>query len=257
MSYYLQLGDVDKARQVGRRALQVINYREEQEKLNVWIALLNIENMYGTPDTLDGVFREAVQVNDALEVHLRLLAILEQSDKIDETAALFKRTAKKFGFVPHVWIQYYQFFLRHDRADEAHELVSRSLQSLERTKHLRVLTGYALAEYKLGDVEHARTLFETLVARHPKRLDLWWQYIDQEVRLNNLAGARSLMERVFVARRHSTKQVKALLQKWLVIEKRIGDEEGVQTVLERARAFVASVQDKSAGRDDADDDDEE
>ena len=50
------------------------------------------------------------------------------------------------------------------------------------------------------------------------------------------------MERCLVARKHTTKQIKALLQKWLVIEKRIGDQAGVQRVLERARDFVARVQ---------------
>jgi len=50
------------------------------------------------------------------------------------------------------------------------------------------------------------------------------------------------MERCLGARKHTTKQIKALLQKWLVIEKRIGDQAGVQRVLERARDFVARVQ---------------
>jgi hypothetical protein len=31
------------------RALQTINFREEVEKLNVWIAYLNLENVYGNP----------------------------------------------------------------------------------------------------------------------------------------------------------------------------------------------------------------
>ena len=227
---------------MARRAIKVIHYREEQEKLNVWMALLNIENLYGSPETLDAVFKEAVLCNDALEVHMRLLSIFEHGDKVDEALALFPRTAKKFGFVPDVWIRWYEFLLQHERSDDAHALVSRSLQSLDRTKHLRALTAYALAEYKLGDVEHARTLFETLVERYPKRSDLWWQYVDQEVRLENIEGARSLMERCLVARKHTTKQIKALLQKWLVIEKRIGDQAGVQRVLERARDFVARVQ---------------
>ena len=67
------------------------------------------------------------------------------------------------------------------------------------------------------------------------------------------------MERCLAARKHTTKQVKSLLQKWLVIEKRVGDEAGVQRVLDRARAFVASVQKRAAGigDDDARDEDEE
>ena len=46
--FFLQAGEIDKARAVGRRALRTIAFREEGEKLNVWVALLNIENLYGT-----------------------------------------------------------------------------------------------------------------------------------------------------------------------------------------------------------------
>ena len=44
-----------------------------------------------------------------------------------------------------------------------------------------------------------------------------------------------------------------------MIEKRVGDEAGVQRVLDRARAFVASVQKRAAGigDDDARDEDED
>jgi rRNA biogenesis protein RRP5 len=31
------------------RALRTINFREEQEKLNVWIAYFNLENECGSP----------------------------------------------------------------------------------------------------------------------------------------------------------------------------------------------------------------
>ncbi|KAG8718428.1 rRNA biogenesis protein rrp5 [Ceratobasidium sp. 394] len=57
MSFQLQLSEVDKAREIGRRALQTTNYREEQEKLNVWIALLNLENQFGTDDSLEVLFQ--------------------------------------------------------------------------------------------------------------------------------------------------------------------------------------------------------
>jgi len=43
MSFLLQLHEVDKARRIGRQALEKIGYREEEEKLNVWMALVNLE----------------------------------------------------------------------------------------------------------------------------------------------------------------------------------------------------------------------
>lgn len=81
MSFQLPLSEVDKAREIAHRAIKTINFREEKEKLNVWIALLNLENVYGTDETLNAVFKEAARANDSKTVHLRLAAIFDQSDK--------------------------------------------------------------------------------------------------------------------------------------------------------------------------------
>lgn len=82
MAFLLQLAEIDKARDIARKSIRTINFREEQEKMNVWIALLNLENTYGTEQTLDAVFKEAARANDSKTIHLRLASILEASEKI-------------------------------------------------------------------------------------------------------------------------------------------------------------------------------
>lgn len=57
-------------------------FREEQEKLNVWIALLNLENTYGTKESLTEALQKALQYNDALKVLQHYVTILEKSGKI-------------------------------------------------------------------------------------------------------------------------------------------------------------------------------
>jgi rRNA biogenesis protein RRP5 len=81
MSFQLQLAEVEKAREIGRRAVKTINFREEQEKLNVWIGLLNLENVYGTDETMETMFKDAVRHNDSKTVHLRLASIFDQTEK--------------------------------------------------------------------------------------------------------------------------------------------------------------------------------
>lgn len=81
MSFQLQISEIDKAREIAKRALKTINFREEQEKLNVWIALLNLENVYGTDESLEATFKDAARHNDSKTVHLRMAEIFEQSDK--------------------------------------------------------------------------------------------------------------------------------------------------------------------------------
>ena len=88
MSSQLQVSEVEKAREIGRRALEAISIREEQEKLNVWIALLNLESSYGTEDSLEALFKDAVRRNDPKTIYLRLGAIFDQSDRFEVCASI-------------------------------------------------------------------------------------------------------------------------------------------------------------------------
>lgn len=89
MAFQLQLSEIEKAREVGRRALKAINFREEQERLNVWIALLNLEVTYGTEATLDSVFKEAARANDSKTIHWRLAILLDDSQKHEVCTPIF------------------------------------------------------------------------------------------------------------------------------------------------------------------------
>ena len=81
MSFHLQLHEIEKARQIGRRALEMINYREEEEKLNVWMALVNLEIGFGTDESSDKLFKEAASYNDARLVHMRYAEALHAAGK--------------------------------------------------------------------------------------------------------------------------------------------------------------------------------
>ena len=76
MVFQRELNEIDKARQIARRALATINPREEQEKLDVWTALLHLENDFAAnDDVMDDVFKEASQNNDDREIHERMIKI--------------------------------------------------------------------------------------------------------------------------------------------------------------------------------------
>jgi rRNA biogenesis protein RRP5 len=93
MAFQLQLSEIEKAREIGRRALKAINFREEQERLNVWIALLNLETSYGTEASLDAVFKEAARANDSKTIHWRLAVLLDESQKHEVRVTLFWKLA--------------------------------------------------------------------------------------------------------------------------------------------------------------------
>ncbi len=77
----IALTEFDKARLVAEKALKTISFREEKEKLNVWVAWMNLENSYGTEETLRKVFNDATAFNEPKEVYMRLAEIYEKSQK--------------------------------------------------------------------------------------------------------------------------------------------------------------------------------
>jgi len=79
MTFQLELSEIDQAREIAERALKTINMREQDEKLNVWVALLNLENTYGSQESLEEVFKRACQYNDSQDIHERLISIYIQS----------------------------------------------------------------------------------------------------------------------------------------------------------------------------------
>jgi rRNA biogenesis protein RRP5 len=81
MALQLQLSEIEKAREVAERALRTIGIREDAEKMNVWIALLNLENTYGDDSAVEEVFKKACQYCDVQEIHERLISIYIQSGK--------------------------------------------------------------------------------------------------------------------------------------------------------------------------------
>lgn len=76
--------------------LRFVIGRSEQDKLNVWLAVLNLENLYGSQESLDGAFREAVKLNDPLKIHLHLAKIYASSHKTDQAKETFQTILKKF-----------------------------------------------------------------------------------------------------------------------------------------------------------------
>jgi rRNA biogenesis protein RRP5 len=99
MSFQLPLSEIGKAREIARRAIQTINFREEKERLNVWIALLNLESVYGTEGSLQAVFKEAARANDSKTVHLRLASIFDQAENLEVSQHIYKRNFILFYFL--------------------------------------------------------------------------------------------------------------------------------------------------------------
>jgi hypothetical protein len=62
-------------------------------------------------------------------------------------------------------------------------------------KDLKTISKFAQLEYKLGDPERGKTIFEGIVESHPKRWDLWSIYIDMEAGQRDIISLRYAFNR--------------------------------------------------------------
>jgi len=238
MTFHLQSADVDKARAVAERALKTISFREEQEKLNIWVALLNLENLYGTPESLHSVFQRALQYNEPLKVFKHLVTIYSKTDKLQAAEQLYNTMVRRFSGIKDIWLDFGTYLMRNGRSDFAHKLMERSLKSLPTKEHVSVISKFAQLEFKFGEAQRGKTMMESILNSYPKRTDVWSVYIDMMYRVvGDLDETRHIFERI-ITLKLSTKKMKFFFKRYLEFEKEHGTSQTVNHVKEKALHYV-------------------
>lgn len=241
MAFMLSLADVESARAIAERALRTINFREEAEKLNVWLAYFNLENEYGDPpeEAVQKIFQRALQYCDPKKVHLALLGMYERTEQHSLAEDLLNKMVKKFKHSCKIWLRRFQWLLKQNK-DNVQSVVKRAVLCLPRHKHIKFLSQAAILEFKSGVPDRGRSMFEGMVREYPKRTDLWSMYLDQESRLGDEDLIRALFERA-TSLSLPPKKMKFLFKKYLEYEKSVGDEERIEYVKKKAIEYVEST----------------
>ncbi|KAK3712024.1 rRNA biogenesis protein rrp5 [Vermiconidia calcicola] len=257
MAFQLQLGEMQKAREIAERALRTIHIREVEDKANVWIAWMNLEVEYGDDDHVEDVFKRACQVQDPLEMHEKLASIYIDSGKHEKADAIFERIVgnKAFRARPEVWLNYANFLMDTLKAPaRARSLLSRALQSIPTNEHRLLTAKFAALEFRStqGDAERGRTIFEGLVSEWPKWSSGWDMFVDlerarlahaknQEAQAEAKEKVRALYDRI-VAQKMKKRRAKFIFKRWLEFEEAEGNEKSVERVKALAKAYVEAQQ---------------
>ena len=220
MAFHLRLSEVQAARDIGRRALSTIPLREVDEKLNVWIALLNLEVSYSSSDApddapassssdaLETVFRDACAVQDPYAMHLHLASIFTAAGQPDKADLLYQsmlssnpslgpspfrhpvataKSTKAFRAQSALWLTYAGFLFEHlHDAPRARALLARGLQSVPERARRDLTVDFAKLEFKSppsSDPERGRTLFEGVLSEWPRLATAWDAWVDAETAL--------------------------------------------------------------------------
>lgn len=135
MAYQAQTGNLEDARKVAENALDTIDSKEEEERLNVFIAYMNLEVSAGDEESLKKVFVRACAAHNPYEVHKRLAAIFVNAKKYEELDKLYNVMIKKFGQIKYdVYVLYGTYLYHNGRKAEGRELMKKALSSLPK-KH--------------------------------------------------------------------------------------------------------------------------
>ncbi|KAJ2944671.1 hypothetical protein O0L34_g4028 [Tuta absoluta] len=237
MAFHLQATEIEKARNVGRKALNTINFREEQERLNVWLALLNCEHRFGSKESQQKTLEEALQTNDTFKVHSKLLDILVDTAKHQELSALIDLMLRKYKRDPQNYIICGGACFKLNMVDKARQVMQKAISVLEKKEHVTVLVQFALMERGHGATERAESLFEQILAVYPQRTDVCKVYVDMLAKSGDADRVRQVMERM-TSHKLPARKMKVLFKKWIEVEQKLGDVAEVEKIRQRALEFI-------------------
>jgi rRNA biogenesis protein RRP5 len=121
---------LEKARVIGKKAIETINMTLTKEKFNVWIAFLNLENMYGTKESFENIFEDAVKYNDSLDVYLSVIKMLASAGKLVEMEEKIKKVKSKHKQNTKMWLELGQVYYSLGKFREARNIKEAALKSI-------------------------------------------------------------------------------------------------------------------------------
>ncbi|CAK1583955.1 unnamed protein product [Parnassius mnemosyne] len=237
MAFHLQATEIEKARAVGRKALKTISFREEQEKLNVWLAMLNIEHRFGTKESQQKTLEEALQMNDKYQIHSKLLDIYVETGKPQELVGLVELMLRKYRRELRSYIACGAACYRLALLDKARHVMQKGISLLEKKEHVALLVQFAQLERSHGSSERAEALFEQVLAVYPQRVDVCAVYVDILVKSGDVERVRQVMERM-TSQKLPARKMKVLYKKWIEVEEKMGDQEHVDNIRKRAMEYI-------------------
>jgi len=133
MCFLLSNTEIDKAREIARRAIKTISFRETKELRNVWTALMNLELRYNSSN-FDDVLKEALNHNDPLETYLSLVESLKSHNLKERLINTLNLITRKFRTELQVWRVSADAYFWMDMTDRVQPTLQRALAVLPKSQ---------------------------------------------------------------------------------------------------------------------------
>ncbi|KAL0218608.1 hypothetical protein P9112_004261 [Eukaryota sp. TZLM1-RC] len=236
--------DIEKTRDTFDRAVDAMKESFGKDLGDIWAAYLNFENNYGSQSTLENVFERMKMVVEPSIAHLSFCKCLigkVSQIPLETIVEALSEAVKKCQTLIDFWVLYYEFSREmEDQLDSEHSpnaVIKRALFFLPSRYHVDFSRIIAQKEFKSGNQQKGRSLFEKLVSNHPKRADLWSVYLDMEISHGSVEFARQLFHRLTTVK-FSSKAIRNLFRKWAKFEAQHGTNEQQAFVETSARKYL-------------------
>lgn len=238
MCFLLSNTEIDKAREIARRAIKTISFRETKELRNVWTALMNLELRYNSSN-FDDVLKEALNHNDPLETYLSLVESLKSHNLKERLINTLNLMMRKFRTELQVWRVSADAYFWMDMADRVQPTLQRALAVLPKSQHINCIVAFAKLYAQHNDNAMAQTLLDDIVTSYPKRIDIWVLYVDMLIKCGLIESARNVLERAVLQKLQPDK-MHVLYKKYLDFEHKHGTEVNAARVKQLAEEYVQS-----------------
>ncbi|XP_016952467.1 protein RRP5 homolog [Drosophila biarmipes] len=239
IAFLLSSTEIEKARDLARRAISTISFRETQELRNIWSALLNMELVYS--DNFDEVLKEALNCNDPLEIYISVVEILKKNKQKERLSTVLTTILNKFKTELRVWPLAAEAYFWMGKSDQVHNLLQRALRGLPKQQHIHCIVAFAKIYAKNDNNGMAQTLLDGVVTSYPKRIDIWSVYVDMLIKAGQIDSARNVLERAVLQKLKPTK-MQVIYKKYLQLEENHGTEATAAKVKQQAEQWVKNYE---------------
>lgn len=173
-----------EAKKVGKRALAVIDFKDDDSQLNLWKVLINLDFHFGSETGMKESFRTAIGGCDHTKLCSHMIDLYTAKDDWNTAEGFAVLNLKKCKKTPVAWADYIRFLYQWrksetdaDKGAKVEEKIAdttrRALQSIVPSEHKFFYMKKSGMEYRIGEVEKGRTTLETLISKHPNKGDIW------------------------------------------------------------------------------------
>jgi len=223
---------------VVKRALDTINMTLTEQKFKIWVVSLNLENMFGTKETFDKSFEDALKFNDALQVYLKVIEMFAENGKYSEMEEKIHKARIKHKQDPTMWLEVAKTYYQIGKFMEARSYKDRALKSItDKKSQMNIIIRFAIMEFKYGEQDQGCAIFETVLMSDPRKVNIWVTYVDQLIKKNCTNEARQVLERA-VCQKLPLRSMKSLFMKFRKFEEVYGTPQTVEVVKQRAQDYV-------------------